>query len=115
MGRPWPTLGPEGAMVGWVPVAGQKNGETVSLKEAGIVQEGWNDFTPAADAQRSSWEKIILDVSEEQRIMGCEGNHRSRREVGQIGRSVDLRHDSVIVPVATEGECTPRRLAFLRR
>ena len=74
-------------MVGRVPITSQKNGETVSLKEAGIVQECWNDFIAAADSQRPSWEKIVLDVSEDQRIMGGESHHGNRRKVGE---SADL-------------------------
>lgn len=70
-------------MIGRVPIASEKNRETVGLKEATIVQEGWNDCIAAVDPQSPSRQKIILYVGEEQCIMRSDGNHGARREDGR--------------------------------
>ena len=67
--------GPEGAMVGWVPVAGQKNRKTATLKLLNIVHEDKKNIITTADLERSTWQEIILNIGDEQRIIGSEGNH----------------------------------------
>jgi hypothetical protein len=62
-------------MVGWVPVAGQKNRKTATLKPLNIVHEDKKNIITTVDLERSTWQEIILNIGDEQRIMSCEGYH----------------------------------------
>lgn len=74
-------------MVGWVPVAGQKNRKTATLKPLNIVHEDKKNIITTADLERSTWQEIILNIGDEQCIIGREGNHGRRCEFGE---SADL-------------------------
>ena len=66
-------------MIGRMPIACQKNGETVSLESTNVGQQNGNDLISAADAEGAAGEKIVLNVGNQQGIVGCEGYHESMK------------------------------------
>ncbi len=47
------------------------------MEPVNIGQQCGDDLVASADAQRSPGEKIVLNVGNDQRIVGLEGFHRS--------------------------------------
>ena len=62
-------------MVGRMPIAREINRETLDVESVEIPSKDWNDTISAADAQRPTGKEIVLDVRNEQCIVGFEGVH----------------------------------------
>ncbi len=65
-------------MVGRMPIARQKNGKAMGMELEDIVLEDWNDVMTSLDAECAAWKEIVLNIGNEERIMGGERDHGSR-------------------------------------
>lgn len=72
-------------MVGWVPIACQNDGKTVTLELLKIVLQDGKNVIATAHAECPTWQEIVLNIYDEQCIMGCERNHEGHYAVGQSG------------------------------
>ena len=64
-------------MIGRVPITRQKNGKTMSLEPTQVGQQDGNDLISPADPEGAAGEEVILDISNQQGIVWCEGYHES--------------------------------------